>query len=99
MARTRLERKIAFSSGHRYWFDHLSEAENHGLFGEWASPYNHGHNYVLSVIAEGPVAVDTGMVVNIKDIDALVRDQVIRKFDQKSINDEIPEFKTLAPCV
>jgi 6-pyruvoyltetrahydropterin/6-carboxytetrahydropterin synthase len=99
MARTRLERKIAFSSGHRYWFADLSEAENRNLFGEWASPYNHGHNYVLTVIAEGPVASDTGMVVNIKDIDALVRERVIRQFDQKSINDEIPAFARTAPCV
>lgn len=99
MSRVRLERKIAFSSGHRYWFDHLSEAQNRTLFGRWASPYNHGHNYVLSVIAEGPVAGDTGMVVNIKDIDALVRERVISQFDQKSINDEVPEFRTTAPCL
>lgn len=99
MTRTRMERRIAFTSGHRYWLSDLSPEENHRLFGEWASPYNHGHNYVLSVITAGPIAADTGMVVNIKDVDALARRRLIDHFDQKSINDQVPAFERTVPCL
>jgi 6-pyruvoyltetrahydropterin/6-carboxytetrahydropterin synthase len=88
----KLTRQVAFSSGHRYWLDGLSETENKALFGEWASPFNHGHNYVLEVTVSGRVDERHGMVVNIKDIDAVLKDRVIGRFDQKSLNDEVEEF-------
>lgn len=95
----KLQRRIAFSSGHRYWLNRLSPEENRGVFGPWASPFNHGHNYVLWVTAEGPVDPVNGMVVNIKWIDDLLKDRILKPFDQKSINDEVPEFHDLAPTV
>lgn len=95
----RLERKVSFSSGHRYWLASLSEVENRVLFGRWASPYNHGHNYLLTVIAEGKVDGATGMVVNIKDIDAVVKARVLSEFDQRSINDEVAFFRDRAPSL
>lgn len=90
----RLSRRVTFSSGHRYWIPALSEAENRGLFGPWASPYNHGHNYALWCTVEGEVDPDSGMVVNIKDIDDVLDQVVVARFDQKSINDEIEHFQT-----
>lgn len=89
----RLIRRVGFSSGHRYWLPNRSEGENRKLFGDWASPYNHGHNYELFVTVEGRIDPAHGMVVNIKDIDDLLRETIVRQFDQKSINDEIPYFK------
>ena len=95
----KLTRKISFSSGHRYWRSDLSEAENRELFGEWASPFNHGHNYVLWVGAQGETDPENGMVVNIKWIDDVLKERVIAKFDQRSINDEVPGFETTAPSL
>src|SRR5687768_4894719 len=88
----KLTRQVAFSSGHRYWLADSSEAENKALFGAWASPYNHGHNYVLEVTVSGKVDDRHGMVVNIKDIDAVLKERVVSRYDQKSLNDEVPEF-------
>jgi len=97
MAQTvRMTRRVGFSSGHRYWLNTLTDSENHNRFGKWASPYNHGHNYVLDVTVEGEVNPTTGMVVNIKRIDDLLKAVVIRQFDGKSINDEIPFFQAHA---
>lgn len=92
----RLTRRVTFSSGHRYWIPALSEAENRELFGQWANPYNHGHNYVLDVSTEGVVDPPTGMVVNIKTIDEILKRDIVSQFDQRSINDEIPHFQTRA---
>ncbi len=95
----RLLRRVSFSSGHRYWLASLSESENRALFGRWASPFNHGHNYVLEVGVSGAVRPETGMVVNIKDIDAILQERVVAHLDQRSLNDEIPEFAERAPSL
>ncbi len=88
----RMTRRVAFSSGHRFWIPALSEAENRAAFGSWASPYNHGHNYALEAEVEGKVDPATGMIVNIKRVDDVLQERVVRAFDQKSINDEVPAF-------
>lgn len=92
-----LTRKVVFSSGHRYWNDSLTAAENKERFGRWASPYNHGHNYTLWVSTEGSVKDEDGLVVNIKDIDDVLQRTVVKRFDQKSMNDEVPPFDTVPP--
>ncbi len=93
-----LTRRVSFSAGHRYWSPDLSADENRARFGHWASPFNHGHNYVLWVSASGEVDDENGMVVNIKWIDDLLQSTVVDAFDQKSINDEVSEF-TGVPCL
>jgi 6-pyruvoyltetrahydropterin/6-carboxytetrahydropterin synthase len=87
-----MTRRVAFSSGHRYWILAKTEGENRTIFGKWASPYNHGHNYILDVTVEGHVDPRTGMVVNIKRIDDILKTRIVSQFDGKSINDEIPAF-------
>lgn len=91
--RVRLTRRVTFSSGHRYWFADRTPEENRELFGLWASPYNHGHNYVLDVTVDGEVEERTGMVVNIKTLDEVVRDRIVSQLDGKSLNDEVNFFQ------
>lgn len=98
-AEVSLTRVVSFSAGHRYWLSHLSEAENRQLFGVWASPYNHGHNYVLSVTCCGQVDPASGMVVNIKEIDDILQQLVVQQFDQKSINDQVEFFRDKSPSL
>ncbi len=92
-------RSLVFSSGHRYWRADLGAEENRALFGQWASPFNHGHNYGLEVAVRGHVDPATGMVVNIKDIDALARREVLSVYDGRSINDEVPGFDARPPTL
>lgn len=97
MGAVRLTRRVMFSSGHRYWNAALSAEENRARFGPWASPFNHGHNYVLLVTTIGHVNPLDGMVINIKTIDDLLQEHVVARFDQHSINDEIPPFNVSPP--
>ena len=94
-----MTRRVSFSSGHRYWKANLTEAENYELYGKWASPYNHGHNYVLDVEVSGTVNPQNGMVVNIKVIDDIIRQRVVALFDNKSINDQVEGFDTKESCI
>lgn len=95
----RLVRKVTFSSGHRYWLPSLSPEENRALFGKWASPLNHGHNYVLEAGFEGEVDPETGMVVNIKTLDEMMDRRIVDTFDQRSINDEVEGFQDRPPSL
>lgn len=99
MSDVSLTRIVSFSSGHRYWLDSLSEAENRRLFGVYASRFNHGHNYVLSATVRGSVDPVTGMVVNIKTLDEVLRDRLVCRMDGKSLNDEVPELSGKVTCL
>lgn len=90
--RVKMTRRVTFSSGHRYWLTSLTEEQNRERFGVWASPYNHGHNYILDVTVAGVVDPSTGMVVNIKRIDDVLKAKILTQFDGRSINDEIAHF-------
>ncbi len=90
--KVKMTRRVAFSSGHRYWIASMSVSENRKLFGEFASPYNHGHNYILDVEVSGSIDAKTGMVVNIKRIDDVLKQKIVAQFDGKSINDEVSHF-------
>ena len=94
-----LTRRVSFSSGHRYWFDERSLEENRKFFGIYASRFNHGHNYILDVTVKGDTDRKTGMVVNIKDIDDVLQERLVDRFDLKSLNDEVSELKGVIPCL
>ncbi len=99
MPRLELSRAVAFSSGHRYWRADLDAVDNRALFGKWASPFNHGHDYRLWVSVSGVASLVHGMVVNIKTIDSWLKSRVVEAYDQRSINDEVPGFATKAPSL
>lgn len=94
-----MTRSIEFSAGHRYWFANRSDAENRELFGEWASPFTHGHNYRVDVTVSGPVNPTTGMLVNIKRLDDLLKERILNVAGQRSLNDEIEFFRTQPPSL
>lgn len=95
----RMARRVTFSAGHRYWRSDLSAVDNEIRFGRWASPFNHGHNYVLWVEVVGDVDEYSGMIVNIKDVDAVLQEHVVAALDQRSLNDEIPAFRQRPPTL
>lgn len=46
----------------------------------------HGHTYKLRVTVEGPVGED-GMVMDFKDLKAVVKEKVIERYDHQNLND------------
>jgi 6-pyruvoyltetrahydropterin/6-carboxytetrahydropterin synthase len=95
MATLSLRRRQSFSAAHAYWFAEKSEAENRQLFGKWASPWGHGHNYQVDIVVTGAVDEKTGMVVNIVAVDAALK-QVLKPLRDKHLTYEVPHFATHA---
>lgn len=94
--KARLARRVHFSSGHRYFSDKLSEEENKKIFGACYSPYGHGHNYILEAYFEGPIDPVTGMVINLGEVDRILK-EITTPLDHHHLNYDIPYFKEIVP--
>jgi 6-pyruvoyltetrahydropterin/6-carboxytetrahydropterin synthase len=92
-----LTRRYRFSASHRLHSAKFSAAENLRVYGKCNSPYGHGHNYVVEVTIAGPVDPATGMIANLGELDPFVEREVIEAFDQKYLNEEVPEFCAQVP--
>jgi 6-pyruvoyltetrahydropterin/6-carboxytetrahydropterin synthase len=79
-------RRYRFSSSHRLHVEAMSDAQNQEAFGKCNNPHGHGHNYVLELTVSGPVNDETGMVLNMVDLDALVKERVVARFDLENLN-------------
>ncbi len=74
------------SASHRLHSDALSAEENRAAYGKCNNPHGHGHNYVIEVLAGGPVDAETGMVIDLGALDAVVRTKVVERFDHTNLN-------------
>lgn len=92
-----LTRKAEFSASHYYWNDAWSEDENFRAFGKCANRNGHGHNYTLEVTVAGEIDPTTGFVVDLKRLKDLIEHEVVRVYDHRHLNLEVPEFKSAIP--
>lgn len=79
-------RRYSLSASHRLHVDALSAEENRAAYGKCNNPHGHGHNYVVEVLVGGVPERETGMVVNLADLDAVVNARVVERFDHKNLN-------------
>jgi len=91
-----ITRAEEFSASHRLHDPRLSEAENRRLYGICNNPNGHGHNYELEVSVRGPVA-ESGMVMNLTDLMALLRELVLPEVDHKHLNHDVPFLDGVIP--
>jgi 6-pyruvoyltetrahydropterin/6-carboxytetrahydropterin synthase len=92
-----LTRRYRFAASHRLHNAKFSDAENQRLYGKCNNPFGHGHNYYVEVTLTGPVDPATGMIANLGELDPYVQREVIEAFDQKYLNEEVPEFRKEVP--
>ena len=92
-----LTRKAEFSAAHYYWNEKFSAEENARIFGKCANRNGHGHNYTLEVTVEGDVDPVSGFVVDLKWLRDVIEKEVIKVYDHRHLNLEVPEFQTTIP--
>lgn len=56
-----------------------------------------GHDYLCELTVGGEIAPDTGMVVNIKDVDAVLKAQVVGPLGGKLLDAEVPDLLDAPP--
>lgn len=92
-----LTRRVEFSASHVCRRPGWSEAENRAVYGEEAHPRGHGHNYLLEVTLEGEPDPVTGMVVDLKEVKAVLEQEVVGPMDHRHLNEEVPPFDRVVP--
>ncbi len=84
-----ITRRERFNAAHRLFKPEYSDEQNLQVFGKCSNPNWHGHNYTLFVTVKGEINPDTGFLVNLKDLSALIERYIIEKLDHKNINLEV----------
>lgn len=92
MPSAHLTRVVSFCAAHRYFRPEWSHEHNQEIFGQCANEHGHGHNYQCCVTVVGTVAEDTGMVIDLTTLDAILREEVTDRFDHRFINHDVPDF-------
>jgi 6-pyruvoyltetrahydropterin/6-carboxytetrahydropterin synthase len=91
----RVTRAIEFSSSRRLWRDDLADAENRRLYG--AKAERHGHNFRLEVSLRGAPDARTGMLIDLKDVKAVLEREVMARFDHRDLNRDTDLFEKRPP--
>lgn len=94
-----ITRRVEFSAAHVCRDAALTEEENRRLYGEAANPHGHGHNYVLEVTLAGDPDAKTGMVFDLKELKAILNQEVVEPMDHRFLNHEVPPFDKVVPTV
>src|SRR5215813_7680572 len=85
--RVRVTRRATFAAAHVLCRPEWDETHNREVFG--ACSTDHGHNYVLEVSVEGAPDAETGMVINLRDLDAAIRRHFIDHVDHRHLNRDV----------
>ena len=92
MPTSTLTRRVKFAAAHRYRRPEWDDARNESTFGPCAWPSYHGHSYTCDVTVSGDIDPATGFIVDLGRLDAILRREVVQKFDHRNINVDVPEF-------
>jgi 6-pyruvoyltetrahydropterin/6-carboxytetrahydropterin synthase len=80
---TRLEH---FNAAHKLYNSKWSKEKNEEVFGECANENWHGHNFELYVTVKGTPDIDSGFIMDVKQLSKIVNEHVIDKLDHKNLN-------------
>ncbi|MEL6329405.1 MAG: 6-carboxytetrahydropterin synthase [Planctomycetota bacterium] len=88
--RVLIRQRFDFAAAHRLHVETLSDDENRRLFGKCNNPSGHGHNYQI----EPCVECDPADPIDLAQLEAIVEEVVIERFDHKHLNIDTDEFNT-----
>lgn len=95
--KVKVSRKEHFNAAHRLFNQAWSDEKNLEVFGKCSYANYHGHNYEVIVTLTGEPDKSTGYVFDMKVLSDIIKDNVLKKFDHKNLNLDVPDFKDLNP--
>lgn len=91
----RITRRATFAAAHILCRPDWSDEKNREVFG--ACVTDHGHNYVIEVTVAGPLDPDTGMVVNLRHVDSVLRRVFVDSVDHRHLNRDVDFLEGVIP--
>jgi 6-pyruvoyltetrahydropterin/6-carboxytetrahydropterin synthase len=92
-----LTRSYDFAASHRLFNPTFSDERNWEVFGICNNPNGHGHNYELQVTVSGVPHPQTGLLMDLGELDQLVDTHLLRHVDHKHLNLDVPFFDGVIP--
>lgn len=92
----RLSRTVHFNAGRSLWRRDWPAEKNRAIYGD-EGPHGYGHNFALEVSVEGPIDPESAMVVNLADLDRVLREEVDHPLDHRNLNRDVPDFADVPP--
>lgn len=92
-----ITRREEFCASHRLHNPALSDEENRRLYGVCNGKNGHGHNYTIDVTVRGEVPARTGMVMDLKVLSDLIREEILSKVDHKHLNHDVNFLEGVNP--
>ena len=96
-----LSRVVGFRALHRFYRPEWTEQQNRATFGPLSDPPGHAHDYQCVVTVAGLLEPLHGMVMDLAELDRILQEEVVAKFDGRHLNLDVPEFaygRTLPTC-
>jgi 6-pyruvoyltetrahydropterin/6-carboxytetrahydropterin synthase len=87
-----LTRRETFSAAHRLNNATLTPEENMALYGKCNRSSGHGHNYILEVGVTGPISPASGMLMNLTDLKAVIKEHILEQLDHRNIDKDVAAF-------
>ena len=91
-----LRQQFSFAAAHRLHADELTADQNRDVFGKCNNLNGHGHNYRVEVTV---MTSPTSGSITLADMERIVADTVIARFDHKHLNLDTEEFAETIPSV
>ena len=88
-----ITRRETFNAAHKLYREDWSAEMNEEVFGRCSNHNWHGHNFTIFVTVKGVPSLDTGFVINLKDLSDIIKLEVIEPLDHKNLNLDVPFLK------
>ena len=88
-----ITRRERFNAAHKLYREDWSDEQNLEIFGKCSNPNWHGHNYELFVTVKGEINLETGFVIDLKELKNIITVYVTRELDHKNINLDVGFMK------
>lgn len=85
-----LTRVVEFTASHRIRRSDLTAEQNAAEFGKASK--EHDHRYQVRVTVRGTLEPERKGVVNLGELDRVLKEEITARLEGKVINDAIPEF-------
>ena len=97
MPKVIVTRRMRFNAAHRVFNPSFSDEKNEKTFGKCNNPNWHGHNYDLEVSVEGDINPETGYVLDLSSLKAIVEREIISQVDHKNFNLDVKFMQGIIP--
>lgn len=94
-----VRQSFEFAAAHRLHCGQLDAETNQRIFGKCNNASGHGHNYRVEVEVEKPLESPHAADFTLPQLERIVHETIIRRFDHKHLNVDTSEFSMMNPSV